>query len=92
MIRSFANQASKDIYLGKNSKIARQICPRELHTAVRRKLILIDQMDSLRDLRIPGNDLKKIDDQYQIRINDQYRIRFLWEEDVAKRVEVGDFH
>ena len=62
-----------------------------------RKLKWLDAAMSLNDLRIPpGNRLEKLKgsrkDQYSIRINDQWRICFVWHEGHALNVEIVDYH
>ena len=62
-----------------------------------RKLDLIDAAEVLGDLsRPPGNRLEALKGdrkgQHSIRINDQYRICFVWTEDGAENVEIVDYH
>jgi proteic killer suppression protein len=62
-----------------------------------RKLDLIDAADELGDLRAPtGNRLEKLagarKNQYSIRINDQWRICFKWQNGDAFEVEIVDYH
>ena len=95
MILSFANKATEDIYDGKNSSEARRILPRNLWNIAVRKLDQIDASVSLDDLRVPpGNRLEALKvertEQYSIRINDQYRICFVWDETDASQVEIVD--
>lgn len=63
----------------------------------RRKLDLVDSATSLDDLRIPPNNRLEVlvgdrQGQYSIRINDQYRICFIWTVNGAKMVEIVDYH
>ncbi len=58
---------------------------------------MLDAAAKLDDLRVPpGNRLEKLkgdrEGQYSIRINDQYRICFTWEDGNAYDVEVADYH
>ena len=58
---------------------------------------MVDAAQSLQDLRVPpGNRLEKLagdrQGQYSIRINDQWRIRFRWEEGNAYDIEITDYH
>ncbi len=97
MIRSFANQGTEDVFDGKNSKIARKLCPRDLWNIAFRKLDQIDSVGNLDDLRVPPeNRLEMLSGdrqgQYSIRINDQYRICFDWNDGGADNVEVVDYH
>jgi len=62
-----------------------------------RKLVILDAAESLQDLRIPpGNRLEKLsgdrEGQHSIRINERYRICFVWREGDAFEVEVVDYH
>jgi proteic killer suppression protein len=61
------------------------------------KLELLNAAVSLNSLRIPpGNRLERLkgdrDGQYSIRINGQWRICFLWQDDNAHYVEIVDYH
>ena len=63
----------------------------------RRKLLLLDAAGSLNDLRQPpGNRLEGLKGdrrgQYSIRINDQWRICFVWQDGGAEHVEIVDYH
>ncbi|RMI20442.1 MAG: plasmid maintenance system killer protein, partial [Calditrichaeota bacterium] len=62
-----------------------------------RKLDLLDAAETLDDLRVPpGNRLEALKGdragQYSIRINQQYRICFVWRENSAEDVEIVDYH
>ncbi len=80
-----------------NSKVARKACPRDLWKIAARKLDQIDSAEALDDLRIPpGNHLESLKGdqrgQHSIRINDQYRICFIWTEAGPEEVEITDYH
>lgn len=97
MILTFANQATEDIYNGKNTSLARRLLPRNLWNVAFRKLDQIDVSVSLDDLRVPpGNRLEALkadrNGQYSIRINNQYRVCFIWNETDASEVEIVDYH
>ena len=97
MIRSFKNQGTEDIFDGKNSKAARNLCPRDIWKNTARKLEQIDSARDLDDLQVPpGNRLEALsgsrDGQHGIRINDQYRICFEWNTGNADNVEIIDYH
>ena len=71
--------------------------PPELVVTAKRKLRAIESAEALGDLaQIPGNRLEKLKGdragQWSIRINDQWRICFLWRADGAHDVEVVDYH
>jgi len=97
MIVSFRNTATKNIFNGEDTKKARKTCPRNLWNVAQRKLDLVDSATSLDDLRIPPNNRLEVlvgdrQGQYSIRINDQYRICFIWTVNGAKMVEIVDYH
>ncbi len=97
MIVSFKNIGTEDIFDGKNSKEARQLCPQRLWNVASRKLEQLDSAIELNDLRVPpGNRLEPLSGnragQYSIRINDQYRICFYWTERGPAQVEIVDYH
>lgn len=96
-IQSFRDQASLDIWDGKDSKAARKALPKTLWSSAQDKLDLIDgAMDLLKDLSTPGLRLKKLmGDQegcWSIRINEQYRITFRFDGGNAQDVLVEDYH
>ena len=97
MIVSFYNKGAEDIYNRKNTKEARQTCPKYLWKIVQRKLDQLNAVITLNSLRMPpGNQIEalkgKRSGQHSIRINDQYRICFVWIEDGPDRVEITDYH
>lgn len=97
MIKSFRSDGVEDIYNRVNSREARRTCPEQLWTLARRKLDQLNAAVSLKSLRIPpGNHLEALRGnrfgQHSIRINDQYRICFVWSEDGPELVEIVDYH
>ena len=97
MIISFKNTATKDIFNGKNTQKARKICPENLWKIAQRKLDLLDSVITLYDLKIPpGNKFEALTGnrkgQYSIRINQQYRICFVWTDNGPSEVEIIDYH
>lgn len=97
MIQSFRDAATSDIFNGENTKAARKGCPQDLWSVAVRKLDQLDSVTSLGDLRIPpGNRLEALsgdrEGQYSIRINDQYRICFIWTDAGPDQVEIVDYH
>jgi proteic killer suppression protein len=97
MIQSFKNAATEDIFNGKNTKAARSICPSSLWKVAARKLDQLDSVSVLAELRIPPNNrLEALSGdrkgQYSIRINDRYRICFVWTEKGPDQVEIVDYH
>ena len=97
MIRSFADAATEDLFNGVDSRRARRACPAALSPVVRRKLTQLNRVRDLVELSVPpGNRLKRLRShragQHSIRINDQYRVCFRWEDGYADEVEVTDYH
>lgn len=97
MILSFANQGTENIFDGLNSKSARKILDPSLHAIASRKLDMIDSAIDLNDLKIPpSNRLEALKEdlkgKFSIRINDQYRITFIWKMQGAEYVEIIDYH
>lgn len=97
MIESFADKATEDIFNGENTTAARKRLPRGLWNVAFRKLDQIDSAVALDDLKVPpGNRLEalkgKRSGQYSIRINDQFRICFEWDQNNAANVEIVDYH
>lgn len=77
-------------------KPARTLDPRIMRTALR-KLVVLNAVVSLDELRVPpGNRLEALKGaragQYSIRINDQWRICFVWTESGPDEVEIVDYH
>ena len=74
-----------------------RLLPRDLWRVAQRKLKALDVEARLDDLRIPaGNRLERLkggrSDQHSIRINDQYRVTFRWENGHAYEVGIEDDH
>ena len=93
MIRSFRDRETERLFLRERVKKI----PRAMQRPALRKLLLLDAADSLDDLRVPpGNRLEKLHGdragQYSIRVNDQWRICFYWEQGDAREVEITDYH
>jgi len=96
MIRTIADDTTRDIWNGVNSKAARRV-PRALWPVIRRKLDQVDAVTELEDLRIPpGNRLHSLSDDlagyHAIRVNDQYRLIFRFEGHDAYDVRCTDYH
>ena len=97
MIQSFQNAGTEDIFNGENTKAARKICPIPIWKIAARKLDQVDSVTALSELRIPPNNkLEALSGnrkgQHSIRINDQYRICFVWTESGPDQVEIVDYH
>jgi toxin HigB-1 len=96
MIQSFADQTTADIFRERNTKAARQI-PKDVWRSAQRKLKMLDVAAQLNDLESPpGNRLQALKGQmkgrHSIRVNDQYRVTFRWEDGHAFEVAVEDYH
>jgi toxin HigB-1 len=97
MILSFANPGTADIFDRKATKHARQTCPVGLWPVARRKLDQLNAAVSLASLRIPpANHLEALvsdrEGQHSIRINQQYRVCFVWTSAGPTSVEIVDYH
>jgi proteic killer suppression protein len=93
VIQSFADGETELIWAGRRSRRL----PADIQATALRKLRLLNQARALNDLRAPpGNRLEALKGeragQYSIRINDQWRICFLWREGGPRDVEVVDYH
>lgn len=96
MIINFGDKTTEDIFNGLDSKAAR-IIPQIIWKVACRKLDMINASSEIRDLRIPpANRLEKLKGKYSeyhsIRINDQYRIIFKWNNQNAENVMILDYH
>ncbi|HEU0012520.1 MAG TPA: type II toxin-antitoxin system RelE/ParE family toxin [Longimicrobium sp.] len=97
MIVSFADQGTADLYDGIDSKAARRSCPAHLQRVALRKLTMMNRAVSLADLRHPpGNHLEALKGdrlgQHSIRMNEQYRICFVWTTEGPAAVHIVDYH
>jgi proteic killer suppression protein len=97
MIRSFRDRGTEDVFDGADTRAARRKCPRAAWAIARRKLDQINRVRDLRELAVPpGNRLERLrgdrSGQYSIRINDQYRVCFRWENGYGDEVEITDYH
>jgi len=96
-ILSYRDRGSLDVARGINSKAARRVLPIGLHEVARRRLAFLSAGSSLDDLRSrAGLNLHALTQdrigQYAIRVNEQYRICFLWKAPDASDVQIGDYH
>ena len=93
MIQSFKCKETEKIWNQEYSKKFSE----SIQGIALRKLFMIQRAKELKDLMAPpANRLEKLKgdrkDQYSIRINDQYRICFQWEDSNAYNVEIVDYH
>ncbi|HUF40022.1 MAG TPA: type II toxin-antitoxin system RelE/ParE family toxin [Anaerolineales bacterium] len=93
MIKSFKDRETEKIYHRHYSKKY----PSDIQRIALRKLRMLNNSQNLQDLRSPpGNRLEKLrgvrSRQHSIRINDQWRICFVWRDGDAFEVEITDYH
>lgn len=92
MIHSFACSETERLF--KSQVVARF---KNIERVARRKLQMLNAATKLESLKVPpGNRLEALsgdrEGQHSIRINDQWRVYFVWSEDGAGRVEIVDYH
>ena len=94
MIRSFADAGTEDLFDGRNSKAARRLLPQSLWSRARRLHDQLQRAHVVTDMaQPPGNRLERLSDsRYSVRVNDQYRVTFRWEDGAAEEVWCGDYH
>lgn len=93
MIKDFRDEETELIWKG---YVSRRL-PHHIQNVARRKLRMLNSAHNLSDLKIPpANRLEKLHgkrrEQYSIRINDQWRICFIWKNEDAYQVEIVDYH
>ena len=93
MIRSFSDKEAEKIWAG---EVSRRL-PGDIQLVARRKLRILNNAVNLDDLRIPpANRLEALKGgrkgQHSIRVNDQWRICFRWNEGDAFDVKIVDYH
>jgi toxin HigB-1 len=93
MIISFGSKETEKIWDGERVKKI----PMKIQQVGRRKLRMLNNSQNIGDLMVPpSNRLEKLSgklkDYYSIRINDQWRIIFKWENNQSYEVEIIDYH
>lgn len=93
MIRTFADKQTERLF--RREPIKR--IPRSIQRAALRKLLMLDAAAALDDLRVPpGNRLERLSGDREgtcsIRVNQQWRICFRWQDGDAFEVEIADYH
>ena len=93
VIRNFKDQETEKIFERTRSRKL----PSEIQQVALRKLRMLNRAETLQDLRVPpANRLERLtgdrEGQYSIRVNNQWRICFKWEEGNAIDVEIVDYH
>ncbi len=93
MIKSFGDKTTANLF---ERKRVREL-PSQILRIAYRKLLLLDAAGCINDLRIPpGNRLEKpsgkLAGKYSIRINEKWRIIFIWKGKDALNVQISDYH
>jgi len=93
MILTFGSKDTEKIWNGERAKRI----PLEIQQIGRRKLRMLNNSQNITDLKVPpSNRLEKLSGKLKefqsIRINDQWRIIFKWENNYAREVEIIDYH
>ena len=93
MIDDFGDAETERIWRGERSRRL----PGDIQRTARRKLRMLNNAETLADLRVPpANRLEALkgdrEGQYSIRVNDQWRICFVWAAGHASDVEIVDYH
>jgi proteic killer suppression protein len=93
MIKSFNSKETEKVF---NRRFSRKL-PQDVQKTAYRKLAFLHSAKDLKDLLIPpSNRLEKLrgdrEGQHSIRINDQWRICFTWQDGDAYAVEIVDYH
>lgn len=93
MIRDFKDKETQKVFERERSRKL----PSDIQQVALRKLRMLNRAETLQDLRVPpANRLERLvgdrEGQYSIRINDQWRICFLWQDGDALDVEIVDYH
>ena len=96
MIATFGDALAEDLFLDRKTRATRSF-PLELRRVGRRKLLYLHDAAQLSDLRVPpGNRLEKLRGNwrgfYSIRLNDQWRLLFRWQQGQALDAQIIDYH
>jgi proteic killer suppression protein len=93
MIKSFRDKETEKVF----KRVVSRKLPMDIQQTALRKLRMINNARDLQDLELPpGNRLEKLKGdrkgQHSIRINDQWRVCFIWKHGDAYNVEIADYH
>jgi toxin HigB-1 len=93
MIKSFRDKEAEKVF---HRQFSRKL-PTDIQHLARRKLVMLDAATELETLRVPpGNRLEALkgsrDGEHSIRINDQWRICFVWRDGHVYDVQIIDYH
>jgi proteic killer suppression protein len=93
VIQNFKDKEAQKVFERKHSRKL----PLDIQQVALRKLRMLNRGETLQDLRVPpANRLERLvgdrEGQYSIRVNDQWRICFVWQDGDALDVEIVDYH
>ena len=93
MIRGFKDKETQNVFERRRSRKL----PSDIQQVALRKLRMLNRAETLQDLRVPpANRLERLvgdrEGQHSIRVNDQWRICFVWQDGDALDVEIVDYH
>ncbi|ELP54683.1 MAG: type II toxin-antitoxin system RelE/ParE family toxin [Microcystis sp. M54BS1] len=93
MSQNFKDKEAQKVFERKHSRKL----PLDIQQVALRKLRMLNRAETLQDLRVPpANRLERLvgdrEGQYSIRVNDQWRICFVWQNGDALDVEIVDYH
>ena len=93
MIQNFKDKEAQKVFERKHSRKL----PLDIQQVALRKLRMLNRAETLQDLRVPpANRFERLvgdrEGQYSIRVNDQWRICFVWQNGDALDVEIVDYH
>ena len=93
MIKSFGDKETEKVW----NRVRSKKLPTEIQNIAMRKLRMLNNSQNINDLRIPpANRLEKLSgnlkDYYSIRINNQWRVIFIWEMGNALETRIIDYH
>ena len=89
MITSWKNKDAKEVFEGR----APRTIPADILKRARRVLAQLNAASVLTDMAVaPGNHLHKVGEVWAVRVNDQYRVTFVWGAEGPEEVWLGDYH
>jgi proteic killer suppression protein len=96
VIRSFGDKLTGDLYHGHDNRIVKRL-PEALTKAALRKLDMVEAAHRLEDLRSPPGNRPEalfgdVKGSYGVRVNDQWRLVFRWQDGAAEDVRLTDYH
>jgi len=96
VIKSFGDKTTMAVYNGEKSRYSRRVS-QKLHGKIARLLDQINVVSTIEVLKVPpSNRLEKLKGElkgfWSLRVNDQWRIVFRWENNDAYEVKITDYH